>query len=442
MESQKHSYNNTYVLSKDNAKTFAEFNLRKRVKKKGKYEFKKGSEYFYLEDKNNEENNIEFEEKPIGTMLILILNNYDEIKKVLENHKNMIYNEEKKRDGDYRNSLNGLKADLIKIAPQLAIFNNYIDRFYVDIHYNYHKVLDDLFNKIKSCEYFDHKSFKLKEKYIEIDNTIEKLKDDKESLDNYINTLNPEEQYFCQGRNSTYKPLQEQFIYMSRAQCLKDKCISFFDNWLEEFEKMKEIVDKAFLPTSKSSRYFVFSGIPLNSPNTTINFSQAKSYENFGKPKAEKYKYELITLTDFVYANLYHLQLDTIKVIKCKYCQKYFIPTENNQVICDDEEAHEDIKFYSPSRPKETKVISHSELLYNKIYSRLRRNHKEEFEKFKQNYNYKDKKKLLEQKYSSEEEIEQELLKWLIEYDKEFFKKFPSKTRKPTTTEYWNLIKP
>ena len=136
MESQKHSYTNAYVLSKDNAKVFVEFYLS--VGNKTKKEFVEGTEYFYLEDKNNEENNIEFEEKPIGTMLILILNNYDEIKKVLENHKNMIYNEEKERDGDYRNSLNGLKADLIKIAPQLAIFNNYIDRFYIDIYYNYH----------------------------------------------------------------------------------------------------------------------------------------------------------------------------------------------------------------------------------------------------------------------------------------------------------------
>ena len=44
---------------------------------------------------------------------------------------------------------------------------------------------------------------------------------------------------------------------------------------------------------------------------------------------------------------------------------------------------------------------------------------------------------MLEQKYSSEEEIEQELLKWLTKYDKEFFTRFPSKTRKPTTEKYW-----
>lgn len=438
MESQKHSYTNAYVLSKDNAKVFVEFYLS--VGNKTKKEFVEGTEYFYLEDKNNEENNIEFEEKPIGTMLILILNNYDEIKKVLENHKNMIYNEEKERDGDYRNSLNGLKADLIKIAPQLAIFNNYIDRFYIDIYYNYHKVLDDLFNKIKNCKYFDQKSFKLKAKYIRIDNKIEKLKDDKESLDNYINTLNPEEQYFCQGRNNTYKPLQEQFIYMSTAQCLKDKCISFFDNWLNEFEEMKEIVDKAFSPSRKKSRHFVFSGIELHSPSTTIEFSKPKLYEK-GKPKADTYKYELNNLTDFVYANLYLLQLDTIKVIKCKYCQSYFIPTKNNQVTCGNEESDDDAKD-DLLKSNKGKIIPTSQIFYNTIYTRLRRNHKEEFEKFKKNYNYKEKRKLLEQKYSSEEEVEQKLLKWLIKYDKEFYEKFPSKTRKPTTAEYWKLIKP
>ena len=86
---------------------------------------------------------------------------------------------------------------------------------------------------------------------------------------------------------------------------------------------------------------------------------------------------------------------------------------------------------------QELSIKSTSQVFYDAIYSRLRRNHKKEFEEFKKNYNYKEKRKLLEQKYSSEEEIEQELVKWLTKYDKEFFEKFPSKTRKPTTTKYW-----
>lgn len=437
MESQKHSYINAYVLSKDNAKAFAEFNLS--IGNKTKNEFVAGTEYFYLEDSNNEENNIKFEKEPIGTMLILILNNYDEIKKVLENHKNMVYNAEKERDGDYRDSLKGLKEDLTKIAPQLAIFNNFIDSFAVEVYDNYHKVLDDLFNKIQNCKYFDQKSFKLKAEYIRIDNKIEKLKDDEETLNDYINALSDEEKVYLQ-HSKHYKDMQEQFIYMSTAQCLKDKCISFFDNWLNEFEKMKGIVDNAFLPSYKKSRHFVFSGIELHSPSTTIEFSKPKLSEK-GKPKAEKYKYELTTLTDFVYANLYHLQLHFIKVIKCKYCQTYFIPTENNQVTCGDE-ARDDEAKDDLLKSNKGKIIPTSQIFYNTIYTRLRRNHKEEFEEFIQNYNYQEKRKLLEQKYSSEEEIEQELLKWLTEYDKEFFAKFPSKTRKPTTIEYWNLIKP
>lgn len=429
MESQKHEYMNVYVLSKDNAKAFAEFNLS--VGNKTKTDFIAGTEYFYLEDKNNEENNKEFEEEPIGTMLILILNNYDKIKKVLENHKNIIYNAE----NDYEDSLKGLKEDLTKIAPQLAIFHNFIDSFAVDIYYNYHIELEKIKNQIKAYEYFDHKSFKLKAKYIKIGKKLEKLKNDKESRDNYINTLSVEEQFFCQSRNSLYKPLQEQFIYMSTGQCLKDKCINFFDNWLEEFEKMKEIVDKAFSPSRKKSRYFVFSGIALHSPSTTIEFSKPKLSEK-GKPKAKKYKYELPTLTDFVYANLYHLQSNFIKVIKCKYCQTYFIPTENNQVTCGDEARDDEAKDNLLKSNKE-KIIPTSQIFYNTIYTRLRRNHKEEFEEFIQNYNYQEKRKLLEQKYSSEKEVEQELLKWLTEYDKEFFVKFPSKTKKPTTTKYW-----
>ena len=432
MESQKHSYINAYVLSKDNAKTFVEITLK--VKNETESGFKSGTEYFYIVDKNNRENNMKLKKLPIGTILVIILNNYNRIKKVLENHKNMIYNAEKESDGDYKDSLKGLKEDLADISKALSIFNNFIDSFSVDVYLNYHKVLDDLLNKIKSCEYFDHNSFRLKEKYIKIKEETEKLKDNEKALNDYMNTLSLEEKAYLQSSNH-YKNLQEQFIYMSTAQCLKDKCISFFDNWLNEVQNMKKIVDNACVPTYENSRYYTFSGITLQLPRPTIEFSKSK------KAKETKYKYELSTLTDFIYASLYHLQLEGLRIIKCKCCKKYFIPTENNQVNCNTI-SDEKVKDKYSWQKQELSIKSTSQIFYDAIYSRLRRNHKEEFENFKQNYNYKEKRKLLEQKYSSEEEIEQELLKWLIKYDKEFFEKFPSKTRKPTTTEYWKLIKP
>ena len=427
MENQKYSYINAYVLGNDNARTFVEFTLK--VKNEIESGFKSGTEYFYIVDKNNKENNMKLKKLPIGTILVIILNNYNRIKKVLENHKNMIYNAEKESDGDYKDSLKGLKEDLTNISKALSIFNNFIDSFAVEVHYNYHMDLYNLTNEIKQSEYFDHSSFKLKEKYIKIKEKTEKLKDDEETLNNYMNTLSLEEKVYLQSSNH-YKNLQEQFIYMSTAQCLKDKCISFFDNWLEEFEKMKKIVDKAFIPTYENSRYYTFSGITLQLPSPTIEFSKSK------KAKETKYKYELSTLTDFIYASLYHLQLERLRIIKCKCCKRYFIPTENNQVNCNTI-SDEKVKDKYSWQKQELSIKSTSQIFYDAIYSRLRRNHKEEFEQFKQNYNYKKKRKMLEQKYSSEEEIEQELLKWLTKYDKEFFTRFPSKTRKPTTEKYW-----
>lgn len=427
MENQKHSYINAYVLSKDNAKTFVEFTLK--VKNEIESVFKSGTEYFYIVDKNNKENNMKLKKLSIGTILVIILNKYDKIKKVLESHKNMIYNAEKESDGDYRDSLKGLSEDLTNISKTLSIFNNFIDSFSVDIYHKYNVDLYNLTNEIRQSEYFDPKSLKLKEKYIKIKEETEKLKNDEETLNNYINSLNLEEKVYLQYSNH-YKNLQEQFIYMSTAQCLKDKCISFFDNWLNEFEKMKKIVDNAFVPTYENSRYYTFSGITLQLPSPTIEFSKSR------KAKETKYKYELSTLTDFIYASLYHLQLEGLRIKKCKRCKKYFIPTENNQVNCNTM-SDEKVKDEYSWQKQESSIKSTSQIFYEAIYSRLRRNHKEEFEEFKKNYNYKEKRKLLEQKYSNEEEIEQELLKWLTKYDKEFFIKFPSKTRKPTTEKYW-----
>ena len=39
----------------------------------------------------------------------------------------MIYNAEKESDGDYKDSLKGLKEDLTNISKALSIFNNFID---------------------------------------------------------------------------------------------------------------------------------------------------------------------------------------------------------------------------------------------------------------------------------------------------------------------------
>ena len=98
MENQKYSYINAYVLGKDNARTFVEFTLK--VKNEIESGFKSGTEYFYIVDKNNKENNMKLKKLPIGTILVIILNNYNRIKKVLENHKNMIYNAEKESTCD------------------------------------------------------------------------------------------------------------------------------------------------------------------------------------------------------------------------------------------------------------------------------------------------------------------------------------------------------
>lgn len=435
MENENCMYMNAYVLSKDNARTFVEFTLK--MKNETENGFKSGTEKFYIIDKINQENNMNLKKIPIGNMLVIILNKYDKIKKVLESHKNIIYNAEKERDGDCKDSLKGLKEDLTNISKALSIFNNFIDRFSIDVYHKYNVDLYNLFNEIKNCEYFDHNSFKLKEKYIEIKNETEKLKDNKKVLNNYINSLSKDEQCYLQHSNY-YKNLQKRFIYMSTAQCLKDKCISFFDDWLNEFEKMKEIIDNAFVPTDDNSRYYTFSGITLQLPSPTIEFSKSK------KAKETKYKYELSTLTDFIYSSLYHLQLEGLRIIKCPYCENYFIPKRLNQTWCGKEYQ---TNKYGKITCREYRLVKNSEHIskerncqsldfYKAIYRRLQHNHKEEFENFKQEYNYKEKKKLLEQNYSSEE-VEQELLKWLTKYDKKFLEKFPSKTRKSKTKEYW-----
>lgn len=382
-----------YILSNENAIPYIEFTLKQKEPKIN------DTEYLYTIDKSNSQNIIRSKKLPTGTILITIINLYDKIMKVLLECKEMIYESEGIRDGDYKDSVRELKGKLLDINKTLNIITNYIDRFYLDITVNHNIELQNAHSELYMAEHFW--------------NSLE----------------DPQHQHY-------YRNLKKKFEYMSNAQFIKDRCVEFFENLISEFEKMKNIVDTSFVYTPReNSKTKIFSGTDLILPTPTIYFSN--EYSKHSTPI--KYVYKLQNITEFFNCSIYHIYLSGKVIAKCKGCNRYFIPNRTNQIYCNAE--CRELKEERNADKRDKRYSQNSYIFYNNIRTRLNRSpkkYKEEVKNFKENYNYTDKKKELEELYKKDStiNIELELLKIYTNFDKYLQEKYPSH-KKYETSKYW-----
>lgn len=382
-----------YILSNENAIPYIEFTLKQKEPKIN------DTEYLYTIDKSNSQNIIRSKKLPTGTILITIINLYDKIMKVLLECKEMIYESEGIRDGDYKDSVRELKVRLLDINKTLNIITNYIDRFYLDITVNHNIELQNAHSELYMAEHFW--------------NSLE----------------DPQHQHY-------YRNLKKKFEYMSNAQFIKDRCVEFFENLISEFEKMKNIVDTSFVYTPReNSKTKIFSGTDLILPTPTIYFSN--EYSKHSTPI--KYVYKLQNITEFFNCSIYHIFLSGKVITKCKGCNRYFIPNRTNQIYCNAE--CRELKEERNADKRDKRYSQNSYIFYNNIRTRLNRSpkkYKEEVKNFKENYNYTDKKKELEELYKKDStiNIELELLKIYTNFDKYLQEKYPSH-KKYETSKYW-----
>lgn len=380
---------NAYILSNENAMPYIEFETRNKEQKIS------DTEYLYTNDKYNSQNIIKLGKFPTGTSLINIINLYDKIMAVLKECKEMIYETEKIRDGDYRDSIVKLKRRLLALGKVLKIFINYIDIFYIDITINYSKERNNIQSELYTAK-------------------------------NYWNSLKDPQ------HKGYYTNLAEKLEYMNTAQYIKDRCLEFFDNTITQFEEMKNLVDNSFVYTKEKSRTKIFSGTDLILPRPTIYFSN--KYSKHYLPI--KYRYKVQTLTEFFNCSIYHIYLSGKVIAKCKGCNKYFIPNRTNQVYCS--EKCRELKEDKIGDKRGEKYSNNSHKLYECIRKRLIRSPKKyekEIKNFKGNYKYND---LLEKLYIKDNtiNIELELLKIYTNYDKYLQKTYPSK-RRCKSSIYW-----
>lgn len=372
-----------YILSNENAITYMDFET-----------LISNTEHLYIDDKCNSQNNMELNSRPTGTSLIEIINLYDKIMDVLKECKEMIFESEKIRDGDYRDSIRELKRILPEISTKLNILVNYIDIFYIDITVNYNKELVTIGNELYTAKNF------------------------------WNNFEDPQHKEY-------YTNLERKLEYMYTGKCIKDRCLEFFNNTIAQFEEMKNMVDTSFVYTKEKSKTKIFSGTDLILPRPTIYFSN--DYSKHYIPI--KYIYKVQTLTEFFNCSIYHIYLSGKVIAKCTGCNKYFIPNRTNQIYCNTE--CRELKEFRVGEKRGKKYSNNSYMLSECIRKRLIRSPKKyinEIKKFQENYNYNNLLERLEKDNTIDTELE--LLKIYTKLNKYLQKTYPSQI-KYKSSKYW-----
>lgn len=212
-------------------------------------------------------------------------------------------------------------------------------------------------------------------------------------------------------------PARERFLstteeYKDKVNTLKfyqEQCNAFINRFLRKLDNLEKLAESSFIKKKTdltesdynlSSRFNMKN---LNIPIAKLEFDTESETTIF------KYIYKVKDIEDLINITIYHLMLNNNVLLKCKCCQKFFIPIRNNRTYCTDtiwgiKKNGENITC--EDKIKENYHISReSEYIkdYNKIYKKinkaintkkinLKQNAKrkkeliEKFEKFKKDY--------------------------------------------------------
>lgn len=327
----------------------------------------------------------------LGTFLLEIMNNYDLfMKTILYDYKNKLF--DAKDDWKIKNKIirNKYKYDynkyieerqnidiklqktliailqqllykLARINPKLGMLRNYIGEYVYEFFTKYPKSIESLRDDID----------RIKKKYPNISYKLN-------------NNLTKKEKIQADRLRYNTKLLYQR---NSISYIFKKFCI-FFSRLADEFRSGKKLIDNSFI-YDDGKKDKKFSGIETTLPTAKIEYQ----IENFTSPKPFKFTYEIRSLKDLFDVTIYQLSLSHQAIIKCKNCEKYFIPPiefnektgkskkiRNDKVYCSYK-----CKWQYKSRNRSKDAIT---IYYEKLRKRYNNNitYHEELEKLKTLY--------------------------------------------------------
>ena len=155
------------------------------------------------------------------------------------------------------------------------------------------------------------------------------------------------------------KMIEQQYEDFKNGNIIKNACIQFLDNYINDLEEIKKLIDNSFLNKSKDSNTKKFRLNQLYLPQS--NFEYNLRNEN---PEIEKYIYTFTNIKDLCYITFYQLLLNKKVISKCQCCNDYFIPRERN----------DEIYCYRKYKTRRNEIITCKEKGKYKTYNFKRKN--------------------------------------------------------------------
>ena len=263
------------------------------------------TEILYIRDNYEEGDDKYFEKESLGSTLVSILNNYNEIILVVDKYKNIILNEKYKL--------------MNKVTKEKL--NNYID-FCINAVLLFKDKLKNINKKLCILDVYIYK--------------------------------------FLKDFDSTY--LTETTKNSNEDEILNYICIEFrrfFEKLKILYIEGKELVDNSFVFNNETKNY-KFAKINSVIPPCNLEYIT----ENLKFPQPFKYIYEISNVKDVFFITIYQLLLNHKIIIKCKNCGKYLIPDRTHKQYCDNDCRWKYIR--RKAKENESESYKYYRILYNR----------------------------------------------------------------------------
>lgn len=414
----------TSLYPNSNNKTFVEFetdNINYSNSNKPKKTFETVKGYMGNDFEKHQESREE-----LATFLLEVVNNYDLLTTTNLTYRNMLFDakedwrikdkiirnkykydyskyveERKQLDIKLKNTLVAILKKLLyklaRINPKLGILANYIGEYFQNCHEKY----------IQDIDYLEQRIARRKKRH---HNLFYKLNDSLTEREQRIITANDNELKSLKRNKSVYSTFK-----------IINSC---FKKLLEEFHYVKKFIDNSFISTNKNkSKGFSFTETSL--PSVKIEYMLD---DNFKSPKPFKYTYEIKNLRELLDITIYQLSLTHQPILKCKNCEKYFIPLiKFDEKLGKNKRIRDDMLYCSDNckwqYKSKNRNVEETTLYYEKLRKRYNANptYHKELENLKALY----------QDCKSKQLDDEEIMRILTKFEKDVKSKYTVKRGRP-----------
>ena len=379
----------------------------------------------------------------MGSTLITLINNYDKLISLFESYKSYI-----SKLSFARNSSSNINSYIEDIENY-----DFEDPIYLQILQNLKSDIENIFQKRVYENFPKDKDLK---KYIVKTDISPLIIAEIHNVENILFQINENYYYelektikeVAQKNDSTVsKEIAQQYRDLKSGLAFKNVLIKFLNNFINELNKIKKLIDKSFIKKSNESNTKRFNLNNIVLPNSNFAYTYIDN-----KPTITKYVYEFTSIRELCYITIYQLLINKKVISKCQNCNDYFIPQiRNDEIYCNKFQGYNNWKEpvtcktqgkynrYNHNNRNE-KVDKLYSTLINRLNRRIKNDTNDTYIYANMLKRLKKVKEVTTTKSINDINYNKDKIfhRYLTIFDKQFQKKYPrQKKNKYTSNQYW-----